>query len=274
MPEQCICIRRSNHDVYFSVRNNLFKLLEDGTFGEKRFRERILDFLPLRSKYPLLVLISKKLKKLQLRFGEKIIVLEEYNDRCDSKVLYLDLFYETSYNTSENVNTGSKKRKICENRVKNISLAVCVYKTSSEVKYCLVEVEDNVIKLLKHDLLTDDLNVTVTKALLSEDILALSSDFFLLFSKDKDTQDYPFSHNIPQLNVSKKYNLFFKEFDFVRLVNDYIVCTVKILENGLNFNFYELYSETHFHNFTLKLDYTVKHIHSVSFNLILKCVNK
>eukprot|EP00375_Theileria_parva_P002125 XP_764802.1 hypothetical protein [Theileria parva strain Muguga] len=147
---------------------------------------------------------------------------------------------------------------------------VCVYKTSSEVKYCLVEVEDNVIKLLKHDLLTDDLNVTVTKALLSEDILALSSDFFLLFSKDKDTQDYPFSHNIPQLNVSKKYNLFFKEFDFVRLVNDYIVCTVKILENGLNFNFYELYSETHFHNFTLKLDYTVKHIHSMMYDGMYK----
>uniref|UniRef100_A0A3B0MPK4 Uncharacterized protein n=1 Tax=Theileria annulata TaxID=5874 RepID=A0A3B0MPK4_THEAN len=265
LPEQCESIRRSNGEVHFSSRNKLFKLLQSETFGEKKFRERILDFLPLHSKYPLLVLICKKMKQLQLRVKKKVIVLEQYNDRCDSKVIYLDFFYETNHNTSVDI-SGSRSKNIEEMPVKNKSAVICVYKTESVVKYCLVGLEGNDMKLLKHDFLTEDIGVRVTKALLSEDLLAIFNDCFLVLSKDKDSQDYPFSQNIPLPSLSKKYTLFFKKCELVRLVNDYIVCTVSILENKLNFNFYELYSETHFHTFTLKLDYNVKHIHSMMYD--------
>ncbi|UKK02231.2 hypothetical protein MACK_001587 [Theileria orientalis] len=241
LPEICNHIHKKDEDIYFSSRNVLYKLLGDNKYGQKKLRERIIGFLPLGSDYPLLALICKAVKCFKLQINNNAVILEKYKDRCDASVVYLGLSEE--------------------------NLAVCVYKTEEVIKYCTIGVDDTNMILLRKEVLSNDVNIKFDSSLYLNCYLLLSEHGYTVFKLNRlNCSLEPVIASVSRLesnlglnHKSEKlvevqdgltYTLVkyerldsvtgYKGPSLMKLINNHILCFVRLDKNDLLVCFHEI----------------------------------
>nr|PVC53056.1 hypothetical protein MACL_00000330 [Theileria orientalis] len=240
LPENCNLIHKKEDDIYFSSRNVLYKLIADNKYGQKKLRERIIGFLPLGSEYPLLALICKTLKCFKLQINNNHLILEKYKGRCDASVLYLGLAEE--------------------------SMAVCVYKTEEVVKYCTIGIEDTNMMLLRKEILSKDVKVKFDSSLYMNCYLLSSEHGYTVFKLNRlngslepsvatvgrlesKLERNHTSEKVVEVEEGLKYKLVKYELEavkdtkgprLVKLINNNILCFVRLSKEDLIISFHEI----------------------------------
>lgn len=231
LPEPCTAVSRSSSHLFFASRKKIYKLLEDGSFSEKKLRKRILGILAFDSDTPLLVSICKDHKLLQISLNESVICLEKYTDRCDASVLYIG--------------------KISE------SIVLCIYKSKQFVKYAVIGLNGADIILVRKDTLSTLPTVQVCYTLVGGRLyIILHDDVCKILAFEDNLCLFRLLRSFPTDSLPSFRG-------HLQLINEHIISCANVTDDSIVLQYFDVYSLVVCKEFTVKLDFTLNSLHAV-----------